>query len=178
MSRRRHCLFSALAVGLLAAAVVTGCATQADPAARLAADQAEIRERVAAIREAILAKSAEGIVRDSTPEYQFTGPDGVAFDRAGFVARTRALMTRIVAIESLETHVDRVAVDGDAAALEITQTMVRTESPAGGGEAVRLWLRYRENHTWVRTPEGWRVRSVEFLGTPERRILRPDEPAR
>ena len=164
-----------LGAGALALAVSAGCAARPDLTAGRVADRAEINTRVAAIREAILAKSAEGIVRDGTPDYTFSGPDGVTFDRAGFVTRTQALMARIVTIESLDTRVDRVDFESDNAAVEITQTMVRSERPATGGEPVRLWLRYRESHSWVRTPGGWRVRKVAFIGTPERRVLAANE---
>lgn len=136
-------------------------------------DSAEIRSRIASIREAILVKSAAGIVRDSTDDYALVGADGVRVDRAAFVTRTEALFARVLAIESLETAVDRIALTGDRAVVEITQTMVRRERPAAGGSPVRLWLRYREQHTWVRTAKGWQVREVLFLGTPERRTL-PD----
>lgn len=172
ISRRRHVLIQVAA--WIAGLLLAGCAAPAGITGTGAdRDTTEIRSRIAAIREAILAKSAAGIVRDSTNDYALVGADGVRMDRSAFVTRTEALFARVIAIESLETTVDRIELTGDRAIAEITQTMVRRERPAAGGSPVRLWLRYREQHTWVRTDKGWQVREVLFVGTPERRTL-PD----
>lgn len=164
-------------VGAVGLAVLAGCATSDGPEPRgAAAVRREIAGKIAGIRDAILAKSAEGIVRPGTEDWSFTGPDGVTFDRKGFVARTEALFARVVAIESLTTDVDRIVFASPTAAdVEITQTMVRSERAADTGAVTRLWLRYRERHVWVQTPTGWRVRKVEFIGTPERRVLAAGE---
>ena len=133
---------------------------------------AQIRTRIAAIRDSILRKSAAGIVHYGTPDWSFTGADGVTFDRAGFITRTEALFARVEAIESLETAVDRLDfTDASHAEVEITQTMVRREKAADTSAVTRLYLRYRERHTWVSTDDGWKVQRVLFIGTPERRML-------
>lgn len=149
---------------------LAGCATNLrEPAAA----EAQIRERIASIRAAIVAKSAEGIVRWGTADWSFTGADGQTYDRAGYLRRTAGLFAQVEQIESLQTMVDRVAVRGGEADLELTQTMVRRERPAeAGGAGKRWWLRYREHQVWVfRGADGWRVRRVEFIGAPERREL-------
>lgn len=154
------------------ALMFAGCAATGAGSGISAGDRQEISDRIAAIRDAILAKSAAGIVRDATPDYAFTGADGVTFDREGFVRRTEGLFARVVAIESLDTHVDSIAAQPDgSAAVEITQTMVRREKAADTGAITRLWLRYREQHTWVRATGQWRVKRVQFIGTPERKVL-------
>lgn len=132
------------------------------------ADAAQIRERIASIRTAILARQPEGIVHWGTPDWTFTGPDGTTVDRTAYLARARTLFTRITAVDSLDTQVDRVAVHGDTADVEITQTMRRHEQGPEPGAVSDVWIRYRERHDWVRTADGWRVRRVAFLGTPER----------
>ncbi|MEI6463489.1 MAG: nuclear transport factor 2 family protein [Verrucomicrobiota bacterium] len=171
--RRRYLLQVAAWTGL---ALLTACTGPAGATVSTASrDTAEIRSRIAAIREAILIKSAAGIVRDSTADYALVGPDGVAVDRTAFVIRTEALFARVIAIESIDTAVDRITLTGDRAIVEITQTMVRQEQPPAGGSPVRLWLRYREQHSWIRTEKGWRVREVRFLGAPERLTL-PNAP--
>lgn len=137
--------------------------------------EAQIRERVASIREAILAKSASGIVRWGTADWSFAPADGQSYDRDAYLRRTEALFARIEEIESLETRVDRVTVHDEVAEVEITQTMVRRERPADrprDGKVSRVWLHYREHQMWVRVAPGdWRVRRVEFMGVPERREL-------
>lgn len=150
---------------------LTGCGRPSRAEVEEQAGQ-EIRARIALIREAILARSAAGIVASATPDWSFTGADGVTFDRSGFIARTEALFARVQAIESLETRVDRITwTDPSTADVELTQTMVRVEQAATSAPAVRLRLRYQERHRWVHTAEGWRVQQVRFFGTPERTIL-------
>ncbi|MBI5766693.1 MAG: nuclear transport factor 2 family protein [Verrucomicrobia bacterium] len=157
---------------IIGALLLAGCAATTATSGVSTGDRQEISTRIAAIRDAILAKSAAGIVRDSTPDYAFTGADGVTFDRDGFVRRTEGLFARVLAIESLDTHVDSIAAQADgSAAVEITQTMVRREKAADTGAITRLWLCYREQHTWVRVTGQWRVRRVQFIGTPERKVL-------
>lgn len=150
---------------------LAGCASDPVSVRRSSAEQ-EIRGKIASIREAIVAKSAAGIVRHGTPDWTFTGPDGVTFDRERYLVRTEALFARIVAIESLQTTVDRVDIlSSDVADIEITQIMVRSERAPQTGAVSRLSLRYREQHRWIRTADGWRVQKVSFIGTPERTVL-------
>lgn len=159
---------------LLAAGLLLPRAHATEPAKSDANDAAdrEIRAKIAGIREAILAKSAAGIVQPGTADWLFTGPDGVTFDRAAFIQRTEALFTRVVAITSLDTTVDSIRfADASTAEVEITQTMLRSERAADTGAITQLKLRYREHHTWVRASDGWRVRRVEFIGKPERTVL-------
>lgn len=157
---------------IVSALVLAGCVETTTPPDLSGRNRQEITTRIAAIRDAILAKSAAGIVRDATPDYAFTGADGITFDRDGFVRRTEGLFARLVAIESLDTHVDSIVAQRDGtAAVEITQTMVRREKAADTGAVARLWLRYREQHTWVRGAGQWRVQRVQFIGTPERKVL-------
>ncbi len=159
-------------VPLLTVLCLGGCSTSHRGLPSPEADKQEIAAKIAGIREAILAKSAAGIVKPGTADWSFTGPDGVSFDRAGFIVRTDALFARVVAIEWLETHVDSIVLAGpDTAEVEITQTTVRSERAAGTGVVGRFRIRYREHHHWVRTPDGWRVQRVQFIGTPERTPL-------
>ena len=133
--------------------------------------QSEIRERIFFIRDAIRVKQAEGIVRWGTDDWSFTGPDGKSFDRAGYLARAVDLFARIVSIDSLETTVDSIAIDGATAAVEITQRMERHERNAASGQIERVKLLYRERHEWRKTGDGWRVRSVRFIGVPQRTVI-------
>lgn len=133
--------------------------------------EAQIRERIASIRAAILARQPEGIVAWGTDDWAFTGPDGVAVDKAAYLVRARALMARVDAVDALTTDVDRLDVHGTTADVEITQHQERHERDAATGAVTHLRLRYREHHVWVLTADGWRVRRVTFIGTPERTVL-------
>lgn len=157
-----------LAILTAAWLAMAGC-TSAGGTAR--DDETQIRSRITSIRDSILARSAEGIVRYGTEDWSFTGPDGVKFDRTAYLARTQALFARVPAVESLDTHVDQIVLRPDSADVEISQTMIRREIDPATKTEGRIWLHYRERHLWVRTANGWCVRQVAFIGTPERKPL-------
>lgn len=145
----------------MAAAVLAGCSGM------LAEKQ--IRERIFSIREAILAKRAEGIVEFGTPDWHFAGPDGKTYDRAAYLVRTAKLFSGIE-IESLDTHIDSCLMFNERAEVMLTQTMVRIETDAVGARA-RWKVRYREKQEWVETrARGWLVTSV-MVFQPEREKL-------
>ena len=150
---------------LLALGLVAGCATPPQRA------EAQIRERIFSIRDSIRLKQAEGIVRWGTADWTFTGPDGKIFDRAAYLVRARTLFERIPLLDCLETSIDQVDVRGDVAEVKITQLMERHERDPVTGQIVHVRLRYREHHDWLKADDGWRVRSVRFIGTPERTML-------
>lgn len=151
-------LFPGITLLLLAACVHPGAA----PAER------QIRERIALIRESILARNAEGIVRHGTPDWSFITPDGARVDRTGFIERTRRLFANSE-IESLQTDIFAVSVHGERANVQLRQQMVRTEKDAAG-QSQRWRVTYREGQEWVRTTEGWCVARVEVY-SPTREAL-------
>lgn len=148
-------------VGLL---LLAACATGPAPG------EGQIRERLAAIRVAILARQPEGIVRWATDDWTMVDATGQTFDQAAYLVRVRGLFERLEAIEALDTRIDRVALAGDRAAVELTQTMVRRERDAAG-QVARVQVRYREAQDWVRVAGEWRMRQVRFVGALERTAL-------
>lgn len=131
----------------------------------------QIRERIALIRASILARDADGIVRHGTPDWSFVTPDGASVDRAGFLERTRRLFANSE-IESLQTDIFAVSVQGERANVRLRQQMVRTEKDAAG-QSLRWRVTYQEGQEWVRTKDGWSVVRVEvYLPTREALPLR------
>ncbi len=152
-------------LGCALAGLLAGCVLMAPRA------EDQIRERIYSIRDSIRAKQAEGIVRWGTDDWSFTGPDGRRYDRAAYLVRARGLFERTVSVDSLETAVDRIELRGDRAEVEITQRMERHERDPATGGVQHVRLLYREHHDWVKGADGWRVRTVRFLGAPERTVL-------
>ena len=99
------------------------------------------------------------------------GRGRTTFDKAAYLVRTKALMDRIVTVDSLDTHIDAVKVAGRAATVDLTQTMERHERDATTGVVSGVRLRYRERHEWVQVADGWRVKSVTMVGAAERTPL-------
>ena len=146
---------------LAALAVLSGCATPH-------ADR-QIRERIASIREAILAERAAGIVEFGTPDWRFVSADDKAFDRAAYLQRVEKLFAGIE-IESLETRVERVDERGARAEVELVQIMVRRETDAAG-ERARWKVRYRESQEWVKSAtRGWLVARVKVYSSQREKL--------
>jgi len=150
-----------LVAWLTVAAIFSGC--------MMSVAEVQIRERIASIRSAILAKRAEGIVEFGTPDWSFRTADGKAFDRAAYLARVEKLFAE-VEIESLDTKVERVFAGNGRAEVELVQTMVRTE-PEGAGARTRWKVSYREHQEWVRSPtRGWLVVSVQVYNSTREKL--------
>lgn len=147
---------------VLCAAGLAGCSG-------LAAEK-QIRERIASIRDAILAERAEGVVEFATPDWHFDTPDLKQFDRTTYVERTRKLFADID-VESLETRIDRVDYLGERAEVMLTQTLVRVETDAAGVRS-RWKLKYSERQEWILSRDrGWLVAHVTILYHPKRAAL-------
>jgi hypothetical protein len=147
---------------ILLAAGLVGCS-------QLSAEK-QIRERIAAIREAILAERPEGIIEFGTPDWRFDTPDRKTFDRAAYLERTRKLFAEID-VESLDTRIDRIDHFGERAEVSLTQTLVRVETDAAGART-RWKIKYRETQEWVLARDrGWLVAHVTILYHPKREAL-------
>lgn len=137
------------------------------------APEKQIRERIAAMGDAIRAERAEGILEFATPDWLFDASDGRTYDRAAHLERTKQLFAGNE-IEALHTRLDRF--DRHDARMEVwlTQTMVREETDREGNRT-RWRLVYRERQDWVETrSRGWLVARVVLLHTPERtKLLAP-----
>jgi hypothetical protein len=130
----------------------------------------EIRARIAAMRDAILAERPEGIVQFATPDWTFHAPDGRAYDRAAYLERTGKFF-RDIEIESLQTAVLSIDVARERAEVQLKQTLVRVETDAAGVRA-RWRVTYRETQEWVHSSRGWLVARVRVY-LPERVPLSP-----
>ncbi len=130
----------------------------------------QIRERIASIREAILAERPEGIIEFGTPDWRFDTPDRQSFDRAGYLERARKLFADFD-IESLDTHIDRIDRDDARAEVTLTQTLVRVETDATGART-RWKMKYGERQEWIWTRDrGWLAAHVTVLYRPIREAL-------
>jgi ketosteroid isomerase-like protein len=135
------------------------------------APERQIRDRIAAIREAILAERVDGIFEFGTPDWVFVAPDGKNYDRDAYRGRTTKLFAEVT-IESLATEVTSISPDGPRAEVWIRQTMVREEADPAGGRA-RWQVSYRERQEWFKTTtRGWLVARVQVID-PRREKLSP-----
>jgi len=134
-------------------------------------EEAQIRERIASIRIAILAKNVEGVFRWGTPDWRFKAPDGKIYDRDAYRERTTKLFAAIE-IESLETEVFRVSIQDAHAEVGLNQTMVRAETDASGAR-VRWLVKYSEAQEWVRVVDGWRVARVTVTSSNREKAPEP-----
>lgn len=137
------------------------------------APEKQIRDRVAAMGDAIRAERAEDILEFATPDWHFDASDGRTYDRAAYLERTRQLFAG-TEIEALDTRLDRFDRHDSRLEVWLTQTLVRLETDRDGSRT-RWRLVYRERQDWVETrSRGWLVARVVLLHPPERtKLLAP-----
>lgn len=134
------------------------------------APEKQIRERIAAMGDAIRAERAEEIVEFATPDWHFDTSDGRTYDRAAYLERTRQLFAEHE-VEALHTRIDRFERHDSRMEVWLMQTMVRVETDKNGNRT-RWRLVYRERQDWVETrSRGWLVARVVLLHAPERTKL-------
>lgn len=137
------------------------------------APEKQIRERIAAIGDAIRAERAEEIVEFATPDWHFDTSDGRTYGRAAYPERTKQLFADNE-VEALHTRIDRFERHDSRVEVWLLQTVVRVETD-GDGNHTRWRLVYRERQDWVETrSRGWLVARVVLLHAPERtKLLAP-----
>jgi len=145
-------------------AVVCVCALLIPPAAAQEADaRRDIQARIDASIEAMRRNDVEGQLANMTPDFTVKQIDGDVADRRGIEEyfRNRATQGLEIGPETRVT-VDRLELAGDEATVWTSQRFVRTR-PGPGAARVRVETSVTHKETWVRTPEGWRIRHVEEI---------------
>ena len=155
-----------VAVILLAAgchmAACSSIAT-APPASHLSAAEARrlLEAAYAEQRSAMLSKNVEAVLRLRTADFQAILPDGRVVTAEQQAAGTRDLLANVVEWVALRNDLGEIRINGDELAVEVTQHTIRRQMRDGVMRRIANWVMQTE--TWVRTPEGLRVRRVDNI---------------
>lgn len=161
---KRICPFLLLTVAPLHAG---GCAPAPAPAPASASQlsQAEARRQLeaayAAQRRALLARDLDAVLRLRTPDLQAILPDGRIATAEQMAVASRDLLANVVEWVALSNDLGEIQIHGDELAVDVTQHTIRRQMRDGALRRIENWVMQTE--TWVRTPEGLRLRRVENI---------------
>ena len=148
-----------LAVALF---LLGSCATATTSAER------DIRAQYDRLERAFEAQDIATILAIRHPQMETFGPDGQRNDYAGMAEYTRQwFITNKPPIESHFTMQSIEVLSADEIAVQVLQRASRYQEREGKLRRVEHEVRQRE--TWVRTPEGWKLRKVDQIDLAHRK---------
>jgi len=115
-------------------------------------------ERVKAVKN----KDAEAQVAQISPNYSATQPNGQTWNYEQIVGYIRRGAEQIVSVVDLSVTIESLTVRGDEAIVDARQKFSRTQR-LRDGEVHNVVTGVLQRETWVRTAEGWKLRSVDNL---------------
>jgi ketosteroid isomerase-like protein len=141
------------------------CAPIPEPASASQLSEAQARrlleQAYAEQRRALLAKDAEMVLRLRTPDFEAILPDGRIVAAEQQAAASRDLLANVAEWLHLTNDLGEIRVNGNELAVEVTQHTARRQMRDGVMRRIENWVVQTE--TWVRTPEGLRLRRVENI---------------
>ena len=163
--RTHRAIALAAAVAATAACVpATADAPAADRPAPAAAPslRQEVEQAYDRNRQALMANDLAGILALRTPDFSVTTPDGAVHDYAEMEGFSRNLVENVQRCEALSFDILSIDAQGEDIAVEIRQHSIRMQRRSDGNiHRIENWVNQRE--TWVRTPEGLKVRRVDNI---------------
>ena len=123
--------------------------------------------------EAVKNKDAEAQIAQVAPDYSATLPDGQTMNYEQIVGYMRGGAEQFVTVLDASITIEGLMVEGNEAIVDARQRIIRTQRLADGNiHHVETGVLQRE--IWVKTADGWRIRSVDELR--DRKVLVDGEP--
>jgi ketosteroid isomerase-like protein len=107
-------------------------------------------------------KDAAGIMRLVTPDFGQTMPGGETIPHAVAEEGLKAWFDTTDAVQRYAVRIDAMSVSGDEAVATVAEDVATTFADPAGGKHERVQAN-TSRMTWVRTPEGWRIRRSDYL---------------
>ena len=149
-------------VAVAAILLLASCVTATESA------EHEIRAQYDKLERAFAAQDIDAILALRDPRMEVFGPNGEHDDYARMAEYTRRWfamnkppITTDITIESTET------ISPDEVAVRVLQRASRYQEREGKLRKVEHEVRQRE--TWVRTPDGWKIRKVDQIDLKNRK---------
>jgi ketosteroid isomerase-like protein len=120
--------------------------------------EAVFSERVNAVKN----KDAEAQIAQVSPDYSATQPNGQALNYEQIISYMRRGVEQIQSVIDLSITIENLTVNGNEAIVDARQKFSRTQKLRDGKiHDVETGVLQRE--TWVKTAEGWKLKSVDNL---------------
>lgn len=107
-------------------------------------------------------KNVDGLLRQMTPDFLYKTKEGQILNRQTVELLMRQDFARIQTIHTRTTQIQRIQVTGNVAQVVTRERTVFTATDPQG-KPVKMDLRATTRDTWVKTPQGWRVKITEVL---------------
>ena len=152
---------------LVVTGLFAGCAPSPTPAtagsSQLSQAQARtlLEEAYAENRRAHLARDLDAVLRQRAADFQAILPDGRIVTSAQQAEASRNMLQNVVEWVGLSFELGDIRIDGNEISVDVTQHTIRRQMRDGQLRRIENWVVQTE--TWVRTPEGLRVRRVENI---------------
>jgi ketosteroid isomerase-like protein len=121
----------------------------------------ELQAAYARVGEAYRAKDAAALMQMVAPGFTQRMPDGQVIGAAEAQAALGEWFATTDAVTRYAVRIGAVAVTGDEARADIAEDVTTTFADPGGASHERVQSNTAAA-TWVRTPDGWRIRRTEY----------------
>ena len=152
-------LLTLAAVALFGAVVPQGYAQSR----RERAVRRELEATYAKVAEAYRNKDIKAFMDDKTADFTARSLNGNVATREQVEAGVRQRMGRIKRLNYLKVKLKELTVTGDVAVAITTQEFSRVVADAQGNERTVVSKGTTHRDTWVKTPAGWKIKTVEEL---------------
>jgi hypothetical protein len=145
---------------------IAACATTPAPASapsRLLSEaeaRALLEDAYAENRRAHLARDLDAVLRQRAADFQATLPDGRIVTAEQQAEASRNLLANVEWID-LSLDLGAIRINGNELTVDVTQHSIRRQMRDGALRRIENWVMQTE--TWVRTPEGLRIRRVDNI---------------
>jgi ketosteroid isomerase-like protein len=145
-----------LAMSLLLAVVAVRIALADKRAAR------EIRAQYARTVQYSKQKNVEGLLRQMAPDFLYKAKNGNVMNKQMVEQAMRAQYALIQSVDKRTTTIKKMEIKGNTARV-ITQEELAVTMVDAQGTPHKVVSKATTRDTWVKTPQGWKVKMTEIL---------------
>ncbi len=145
-----------LAMSLLLAVVAVRIALADKRAAR------EIRAQYARTVQYSKQKNVEGLLRQMAPDFLYKAKNGNVMNKQMVEQAMRAQYALIKSVDKRTTTIKKMEIKGNTARV-ITQEELAVTLVDAQGKPHKVVSKATTRDTWVKTPQGWKVKMTEIL---------------
>lgn len=120
-----------------------------------------LEDAYAANRAAFLAKDLTAILAQRAPDFHAVTPDGATHSAAEMAQATQNLLNNVLEWRDISFQLGRIWRAADGLSVDVQQHTARMVRRDGRIRQLENWVTQRE--TWVRTPQGLKIRRVENI---------------
>ncbi|GIV21118.1 MAG: hypothetical protein KatS3mg023_2869 [Armatimonadota bacterium] len=107
-------------------------------------------------------KNVEGLLRQMAPDFLYRTKRGEILNKQMVEAMMRAQYAQIKSVDKRTTRIQKMDIKGNTARVT-TQEEIAVTIVDAQGKPHKVVSRATTRDTWIRTPQGWKVKMTEVL---------------